>query len=127
MLNTITSVDFPFTASRAKEIVELLEKEVFEPINKGDVSTDVRIFSFRFVNEIKHSGTEKAFENSRLVMQAFNNQNKTLMLTQSSTIQRISQRLILCLIVSLSMNLYLRDITQAYVQLAMSLNRDFYV
>jgi pheromone shutdown protein TraB len=49
------------------------------------------------------------------------------MLIQSSTIQRISQRLILCLIVSLSMNLYLRNITQAYVQSATSLNRDFYV
>jgi hypothetical protein len=118
-----------FTASRAKEIVKLLKKEVFESINKDDVSTDVRIFSSRFVNEIKHSGTEKDFEKSRLVMQAFKNQNKILVLTQSFTIQRISQRLILCLTVmfNLEMNLYLRDITQAYVQSTTSLNRDFYV
>jgi uncharacterized protein (UPF0262 family) len=64
-ISTITSPDSSFTASRAKEIAELLEKEIFEPINKDDVSTDVRIFSFRFVNEIKHSDTEKAFEKSR--------------------------------------------------------------
>jgi hypothetical protein len=128
MLNTITSVNPPFIASRAKEIVELLEKDVFEPINKDDVSIDVRIFSSRFVDEIKHSNIEKAFEKSRLMMQAFKNQNKTLILTQSSIIQRISQRLILCLTIMFShMKLYLRDIIQAYVQSATSLNRDFYV
>jgi hypothetical protein len=127
MLNIIINIDFSFIASRAEEIVELLEKNAFESINKDDVSIDVRIFSSRFVNEIKHSEIEKVFEKSRLMMQAFKNQNKTLMLTQSSTIQRISQRLILCLIVSLSMNLYLRDITQTYVQSATSLNRNFYV
>ncbi len=126
MLNTST-IDFSFIASRAKEIVELLKKEVFVSINREDVSVDIRIFSSRFVNEIKHSEIEKAFEKSRLVMQAFKDQNKTLVLTQSSTIQRVSQRLILCLIASLSMNLYLRNITQTYVQSATSLNRDFYV
>ncbi len=123
MLN-ISSVQFSFTASRAKEIVELLKKEIFESINKDDVSIDVRIFSSRFVNEIKHSDIEKAFEKSRLMMQAFKNQNKILILTQSSIIQRISQRLILCLVImfNLEMKLYLQDITQVYVQSATSLN-----
>jgi hypothetical protein len=82
MLNIITNVDFLFIASRTKEIVKLLEKKVFESINKDDASIDVRIFSSRFVNEIKHSEIEKTFEKSRLVMQAFKNQNKTFVLTQ---------------------------------------------
>jgi hypothetical protein len=86
IFNTVESVVSSFTASRQKEIVDLLEKEVFISVNKKDVSTDVRIFSFRFVNEIKHSGTEKAFEKFRLVIQAFNDQDKTLLLTQSSII-----------------------------------------
>jgi hypothetical protein len=72
MLNT-SSVQSSFIASRAKEIVELLKKEVFESINKDDVSIDVRIFSSRFVNEIKHSDIKKVFEKSRLMMQAFKN------------------------------------------------------
>ncbi len=128
MLNTITNVDFSFTASRTKEIAELLKKEVFVSINKTDVSIDVRIFNSRFVNEIKHSEIEKAFEKSRLMMQALKDQNKTLMLIQSSTIQRINQRLILCLTIMFShMKFYLRNITQVYVQSATSLNRDFYV
>jgi hypothetical protein len=114
IFNTIDTINFvsSFTASRQKEIVELLEKEIFISVNKRNVSTDVRIFSSRFVNEIKHSGTEKAFEKFRLVIQAFNDQNKIFVLTQSSIIQRVSQRLIICLAVTFcqSMKLYLRDI-----------------
>jgi hypothetical protein len=108
---TAESVVSSFIASRQKKIADLLEKGIFISVNKRDVSTDVRIFSFRFVNEIKHSGTEKAFEKFRLMIQAFNDQNKILVLTQSSIIQRVSQRLIICLAASLSqMKLYLRDI-----------------
>jgi hypothetical protein len=117
-----------FAAFRQKEINDLIEKDVFQSIKTNDVSFDVRIFNFRFVDEIKHLDTDKAFEKSRLVVQTFNDQNKNLVLTQSSTIQRVSQRLIVCLIVVFSkMNLYLRDITQTYVQSITSLNRDFFV
>ncbi len=129
-LNSITdSAASRFIASRQQEIVELLEKDVFLSVNRADVLFDVRIFSSRFVNEIKHSNTDKTFEKFRLVVQAFKNQNKTFVLTQSSIIQRISQRLIICLAVTFSnsMKLYLRDITQAYVQSRSTLNRDFYV
>jgi hypothetical protein len=117
-----------FAAFRQKEINDLIEKDVFQSVRIDDVSFDVRIFNSRFVDEIKHLDIDKAFEKSRLVVQTFNDQNKNLMLTQSSTIQRISQRLIVCLIVVFSkMNLYLRDITQTYVQSVTSLNRDFFV
>jgi hypothetical protein len=129
VFNTTESAVSSFTSSRQKEIAGLLEKGVFISVNKRNVPTDVRIFSSRFVNEIKHSETEKAFEKFRLVIQIFNDQNKILVLTQSSIIQRISQRLIICLAVtfSQSMKLYLRDITQIYVQSRSTLNRDFYV
>ncbi len=117
-----------FAAFRQKEINDLIEKDVFQSVVKNDVSFDVRIFNSRFVDEIKHSDIDKAFEKSRLVVQTFNDQDKNLMLTQSSTIQRISQRLIVCLIAVFSkMNLYLRNITQTYVQSTTSLNRDFFV
>ncbi len=117
-----------FAASRQKKINDLIEKDVFQSVNKNDVSFDVRIFNSRFVDEIKHFDIDKAFEKSRLVMQTFNDQNKNLMLTQSSIIQRVSQRLIVCLIVVFSnMNLYLKNIIQTYVQSITSLNRDFFV
>ncbi len=99
-LNSIIHIAFfQFAAFRQKKINELIEKDVFQSINKNDVSFDVRIFNYRFVNEIKHFDIDKAFEKSRLVIQTFNDKNKNLVLTQSSTIQRISQRLIVCLIV----------------------------
>jgi hypothetical protein len=117
-----------FAAFRQKEINDLIEKDVFQSVKIDDVSSDVRIFNFQFVNEIKHFDTDKAFEKSRLVVQTFNDQNKNLMLIQSSIIQRVNQRLIVCLIVVFSnMNLYLRDIIQTYVQSVTSLNDDFFV
>jgi hypothetical protein len=102
---------FQFAAFRQKEINDLIEKSVFSSVNKNDVSFDIRIFNFRFVNEIKHFNIDKIFEKSRLVMQTFNDQNKNLILIQLFIIQRINQRLIVCLIVVFSkMNLYLRNI-----------------
>jgi hypothetical protein len=81
---------FQFAAFRQKEINDLIEKNVFRSINKNDVSFDIRIFNFRFVDEIKHLDIDKAFEKSRLVMQTLNDQNKNLMLIQSFIIQRMN-------------------------------------
>jgi hypothetical protein len=122
-----------FKDSRCKELNGLLEKGVFEVVNMADIPQGIRIFNSRFVDEIKHAGTDKAFEKSRLVVQAYYDHGKDLVLTQSPTIQRVSQRLILALSAilheekSTSPSLYLRDISQAYVQSNTRLNRDFFV
>ncbi len=76
----IISVDSSFIAFRQKEIVDLLEKDVLLSVNKKNVSASIRIFNSRFVNEVKNSDTEKAFEKFKLVIQAFNDQNKILVL-----------------------------------------------
>jgi hypothetical protein len=119
-----------FETSRQKEITGLIEKGVFEIINPQDVPAGVRIFNSRFVDEIKNPGTDKAFEKLRLVVQAYNDLEKGIVLTQSPTIQQVSQHLILCIAAILQGNgtqLYLRDISQAYVQSLTKLNRDFYI
>ena len=119
-----------FTASRQKEVAGLLEKGVFKLVNPEDVSGDARAFNSRFVDEIKNPETDKAFEKSRLMVQAYNDLNKNLVLTQSPTIQRVSQRLIICLAATFQddfTKLYLRDVTQAYVQSNSKLNRDFFI
>jgi hypothetical protein len=79
-----------FAAFRQKEINDFIEKDVFQSVRTDNVSFDVRIFNFRFVNEIKHLDIDKAFEKSRLVMQIFNDQNKNLVLIQSFIIQRVN-------------------------------------
>ena len=118
-----------FEASRQKELTGLLEKGVFEVTRLQDVPPGIRLFNSRFVDEVKNLGTSKAFEKSRLVVQAYNDQEKSIVLTQSPTIQRVSQRLILCTaaIGVRNSKLYLRDISQAYVQSTTALNRQFYV
>jgi hypothetical protein len=52
----------------------------------NDVLKGVCIFNSRFVDEVKNKGTEKAFTKSRLVIQAYNDDEKRLILTQSPTI-----------------------------------------
>jgi hypothetical protein len=66
------------------------------------------------------------FEKSRLVVQAYNNKGKKMILTQSLTIQRASQRVIVALALLLANKnicLLIRDITQAYIQSTTLLNR----
>jgi hypothetical protein len=79
-----------------------LKRQIFEIIIISKVLKNVRIFNSRFVDEIKHSNTSQTYEKFRLMIQAYNNHKKTLMLTQASTIQRMSQRIIL--VIAASMN-----------------------
>jgi hypothetical protein len=119
-----------FTASRQKEVTGLLEKGVFKLVNRNDVPEGTRIFNSRFVDQVKFKGTDQAYEKSRIVVQAYNDQGKEQVLTQSPTIQRTSQRLMICLAAMLrdeETELYLRDITQAYTQSKSKLNRVFYI
>ena len=53
-----------YVASRQKEITRLLKKEIFEIVNQQDISSNNRIFNFRFVDEIKHSDTN--IQNAKL-------------------------------------------------------------
>jgi hypothetical protein len=124
--------DDQFTVFRQKKISRLMKKKIFRLVDSQEISTNARIFNSRFVDEIKNADTKKAFEKSRLIVQAYNDLNKNLMLTQSLTIQRVSQRLIVCLAIILqnqnqSINLYLKNVTQIYVQSTFELNRDFYI
>ena len=121
--------DVDYEASRQAEITGLLEKGVFTVTSRADVPDGVRIFNSRFVDEVKHKGSENELKKSRLVVQAYNDDSKHIVLTQSPTIQRISQRIILSIaaMTAETTGLYLRDISQAYVQSTTMLNRDFYV
>ena len=118
----------PFVESRKKEINDLFEKGCFEIVSASDVFHEVRIFNSRFVDEIKNIDTIDAYEKSRLVVQAYNDDGKTEVLTQTPTIQRMSQRLILALAVNMShLSFFLRNISQAYVQSTISLARQFFI
>jgi hypothetical protein len=121
--------ELQYEQSRQTEITGLLQKGVFEITPRRRILAGTRIFNSRFVDEVKHKGTEQELMKSRLVVQAYNDDSKHAVLTQSPTIQRISQRVILSVaaMTSKTTGLFLRDISQAYVQSTTLLNRDFYV
>jgi hypothetical protein len=106
-----------FEESRTIEINDFLERGIFEFVPKVAVFSNIRIFNSRFVDIVKNKESI-LFEKSRLVVQVYKDSEKEFVLTQLLTIQRVSQRLIIALVVSLQAKttLYLRDITQAYVQ-----------
>ncbi len=105
-----------FVQSRQKELNDQLYKGVFKVVSILELPKNIRIFKSRFVDEIKNIETANAFENSRLVVQTYNNYDKTSILTQSPTIEQISQWFMLALsAIKPQLSLYLCDITQAYI------------
>ena len=54
-------------------------------------------------------------------------EKKKMIMTQSFTIQRINQRLILILTAIIDHGLYFRNIFQTYVQSVISLTKEFYI
>lgn len=89
--------------------------EQYGPEHHGDH----RLFRSRMVREIKGKN-DKPYEKSHLTIQGHCDSDKEAILTQSPTIERMSQRLILILAPGLmkdhGMTVVLRDITLAYPQ-----------
>ena len=77
----------------------------------------LQLFNSRLVDKVKGKATSTLYKKSRLVIQVYNNKGKKEILTQSPTIQQVSQCLLLALTPLLvgKAKLYLCDITQAYV------------
>ncbi|KAI0994749.1 hypothetical protein K3495_g13433 [Podosphaera aphanis] len=116
-----------FIDSRQKELNGLLDRGVFGFININEIPLNARIFNSRFVDRIMNEGKANAIEKSRLVVQAYKDDNKKSVLTYSPTIQRMSQRLILSLALYNNFDIFTRDISQAYTQSKSQIARDFYV
>lgn len=117
--NIITTASAPFKASDTKEVNNLLARGVFnfEGYNKA-IHSGIQIFDSRMMRKIKDK-TTIPYEKSRLIIQGYTDKGKLEILTQSPTIQRASQCLIIALIpllMKLGHIVYLRDITQAYPQ-----------
>lgn len=127
-MTTVFATTTGFVESRRKELNGLFDSNVFSIIEEQDIPPGIRIFGSRFVDTIKNEGTEKAFEKSRLVVQGYNDHDKAHILTQAPTIQRSSQRLILCIALTRdNVDVYLRDISQAYTQSSTTLQREIFI
>jgi hypothetical protein len=121
----ITTLGRPFKASQKQEINALIVKEVFEFVLYNKQIHKGRIFNLRLVNKVKGKATKTLYKKSRLVIQAYNNKGKQVILTQSPIIQRASQRLIIAFTPSFiqhRIRLFVQDITQVYIQATTFLN-----
>ena len=92
-----------YPASRQEQIAGLLEKGVFRIVTPEKILSNTQVFDPCLVDEIKDPCTDKAYDKSRPVMQAHNNEKENLVLTQLPIIQR------------------------AYIQLTSDFNWDFYI
>lgn len=127
----ITDPGEPFEMATKKELDGLLESGVFEFVKRTEkMKRDrIKIFKSRLVKTIKGLETIAPYEKSRLVIQGFNDQQKAMILTQSPTIQRASQRLMFSLFPTLAkygMVCFSRDIKQAYIRSKSYLVRDIF-
>lgn len=123
-------ISFQFIASRQKKTFDLIKNFFFKFVKNNKISSKIKIFNFKFVDEIKNSNIKKTFEKSRLMMQTYNDVIKIIVLIQSSIIQQMNQRIILCFVVTFDdkfIKLYFRNVIQTYVQLTSNLNRDFFI
>jgi len=70
-----------FQESQQREIDSLIVISVFEFVRYDPNVHKGRIFNLRLVNEVKGKSTKTPYEKSRLIIQAYNNAGKRVILT----------------------------------------------
>lgn len=65
----------------------MFDNRVLELILYSAVSKGIRIFGSHFVNRVKNTRTNEAYNKLQLIIQVYKNLEKVFILTQSSTIQ----------------------------------------
>ena len=116
-----------FKDARHTELTGLIENGTFTPIPRQSIPTGTRIFGSRFIDEIKRAGTGMR-KKSMLVAQNYQDVGSTRIATKAPTVNRFSQRILLALAPSFdNMQVFTRDITQAYVQSTTYLERPVYI
>lgn len=114
-----------YAASRKKEIDGLLNRGVFIPATVKDAHGH-RIYKSRFIDYVKNEGTPEAFEKSRFVASAFNDDVEFL--THAPTVMRASQRLLTSTAASdEDFTIKNRDVDQAYTQAKTKLQRKVFI
>lgn len=104
-----------------------MKNDTFRVVNRSSVPEGLRIYGTRLIDAIK-TVDGKAFQKSRLVAQNYRDYAATEIATKSPTISRMWQRVLLALSASYpEYELYLRDISQAYVQSKFNLDRLVYL
>lgn len=99
---------------------------VFTLVPKEE-SNGLRTYGSRFVDNVKDEGLKTSFENSRLVVQEFNNKGHQI-LTYAPNVQRASQRLLLSFFaMDPELKFFSRDILQENVRADTNITRPLFL
>ncbi|KAK1990764.1 hypothetical protein LX36DRAFT_695116 [Colletotrichum falcatum] len=126
-VTTKEKVDYALAVELRKRGVITTPGEPFEESNKAEIKALIErgVFYIVTYNKERHS-KEQIFKSQIVLIQGYADNQKKTILTQSPTIQRIAQRLLLSLAPTLVKQrgyvVWLRDITQAYTQSTTPLN-----
>jgi hypothetical protein len=116
-----------FDDSRRSEIDGLMQRGVFRIVPRSEVVPETRIYRTKWVDSYKTVNGQRV-QKSRLVAQNFNDKGAADIPTRSPTVSRVAQRFIIAAAAIFPTNVvYIRDISQAYVQSHSYLERPVYL
>ena len=122
-----------FDKSIQAEVKGLMDKGTFTEVRKSQFSEEERqklnILKAKLILTIKDPGTNEEAFKARLVVQAIGSKDKDkkMLFTYSPTVNRSSVRIMLAVAAAMRLDIYLRDISQAYVSSDAHLLREVYV
>lgn len=116
-----------------EEVDGLFAKGVFLETSRKNFTPEqlksMTIMKSKLVLAFKEPGTREEKKKARLVVQAIGSKDKdkNMLITYSPTVSRASVRLMLAIAMRKNLEIFLRDISQAYVSASGKLLRDVYV
>lgn len=117
-----------FMESRRQELNRLSDNGTFVPEICSEFPPNTRAFGSRFVDTIKLDDQGDYRRKSRLVTNNHNDEGFTTIETRAPTLKRCSQIILPALAASDdAFIVFIRDVTQAYVQFTSSLERNVYI
>lgn len=116
-----------FRQAISDEMNGLFEQKTFKKVLKENIPEGANVLRSRFVFAIKDVGTPSERKKARLVAMGHTDKMKRLVLSDAPTLMRYALRILISVAVMYDLELYSRDVKQAYLQSETPMQRDIYI
>lgn len=116
-----------FKKAKLSELKGLTEMRVWDIVDEKKVPRDANILGSRMILAIKDPGTSNERAKARLVVQGYKDRDKFNLVHSSTNLQQRSIRIICSIAAIMDFELWSHDITQAYLQSDMPLQRQIFM